>query len=308
MCITGLQRSYVEFPLNVRAALRGLYAPTPLESVALFGVRPEKDAWASVRVHLPPLANETLQRPCGYHPPAWFSAYARTNAGRVQFAFNFVQSMCDMDACMHLIENHEQTVRGGELFSTIARLRLDLAWEAVLRMPRGGLQPATVHLPRMNAKAGVNDKWALGTRDAMKVYLTRLHAISAANVLHGGKTGKNATSLFYMHSNQSVGAATTDIVCDPHGSLEAFACRPRFDRHTAWQGTLPVAPTVAHTRNATHTAAHTDRFVSGLVEPHRFVLTSEAFLLWALWRRNIAVQCSVTGDRTRYLNMWPLRC
>jgi hypothetical protein len=45
---------------------------------------------------------------------------------------------------------------------------------------------------------------------------------------------------------------------------------------------------VAHTRNATKSATLAE-YAEGRVERHRFTLTSEGFLQWALWRRNITI-------------------
>ena len=157
-----------------------------------------------MRETLPPLAAESLQTPCGYHPPPWFSAYARTLAAKIGFAFSFVQSMCDMADCMQLIKEHEVNARGGLKFETLARLRLDLAWEAPLYWPPSGLVPNAVHTPRMNTKAGINDKFALGYRDAMEVYLTRLHAIAAANVLYT-KHQQFANHSLLKHNHSSGG-------------------------------------------------------------------------------------------------------
>jgi hypothetical protein len=159
VCITGLQRSYPEFAKNIHAGLSSLYAPLALaDGVDFFGVRPASDSWSAVRVHLPPLTNESVQAPCGYNYPAWFTAYSRSRTQLQGYRFAFVQSLCDMAACMGLIEHHEAHARAGAPFDTLARMRLDLAWEAPPRMPPDGLRPQTVHLPRMNAKAGVNDK------------------------------------------------------------------------------------------------------------------------------------------------------
>ena len=300
VCITGLERSFPEIALNIRAALTTLYTTPPTQqladTVSFFGVRPANDSWSAVRETLPPLAAESLQTPCGYHPPPWFSAYARTLAAKIGFAFSFVQSMCDMADCMQLIKEHEANARGGLKFETLARLRLDLAWEAPLYWPPSGLVPNAVHTPRMNTKAGINDKWALGYRDAMEVYLTRLHAIAAANVLYtkhqqfanhsllkhnhssGGLLPYEKSEIKRMISFKCRGRSGGGIQCDPE-----FIGRP-----FAWQGTLPVLAAVPHTRNATASAVHTDKH-AGLVSPHTFTLTSESFLQWSLWRRNVTV-------------------
>lgn len=292
VCVTGLQRSFPEIARNIHAALASLYAPDALaDAVAFFGVRPEKDPWSAVRVHLPPLANETLQRPCGYAPPSWFSAYARNALGKHLFALNFVQSLCDQAKCLTLIEQFE-AARGGVRFTTLARLRLDLAWEATLPMPARGLQPMTVHLPRMNSKAGVNDKWAIGLREPMAVYLARLHAVTAGNLLVPSRHAANTSSctMHWLAGDAAAGAAVYSFQCEKQPMNAPFGCRPAYYRQTQWQGRMPLAgtPLVPHTRNATRDAVHVDK-ANGLVRPHKFSLTSEGFLHWALWRRNVSV-------------------
>ena len=79
--------------------------------------------------------------------------------------------MCDLEHCEHLIRTHEARV--GAPFDFVSRLRLDVAWEAELPVPTSLGAPATVHVPHMNAQGGTNDKFVMGTRDAMATYLNR---------------------------------------------------------------------------------------------------------------------------------------
>ena len=79
--------------------------------------------------------------------------------------------MCDLEHCEHLIRTHEARV--GTPFDFVSRLRLDVAWEAELPVPTSLGAPATVHVPHMNAQGGTNDKFVMGTRDAMATYLNR---------------------------------------------------------------------------------------------------------------------------------------
>jgi hypothetical protein len=69
VCMTGLQRAFPFIGENVRSALASLYScetlDCPLDRTAtLFGVRPANDSWSAVRVHLPPLADEAVQKTC----------------------------------------------------------------------------------------------------------------------------------------------------------------------------------------------------------------------------------------------------
>ena len=150
LCITGLQRSYPEFALNVRASLANLYTGREGEvagdegeasrtalrgAVTFFGVRPANDSWHAVRATLPPLAGEAIQAPCGIATPEWFTAYSRSWEQRRQFMRSFVQMMCDFRQCLRLIEQHEATSRRGHPFTTLARLRLDRTPRLVRQLP-----------------------------------------------------------------------------------------------------------------------------------------------------------------------------
>ena len=281
VCITGLQRSYPEISHNIHYSLWNFYAgwpaveaadarggrlrtadatPWSLErSVAFFGVRPANDSWATVRTDLPPLAGESIQTPCGLDRAPWFSAYAKTVHQKVQYGFSFIQMMCDLRACHQLVQAHEARV--GRDFETVARLRLDLAWETPLVMPPR-IRPNTVYMSRMNTKTGVNDKWAIGRRAAMAAYLERVTLIPKVTRMHNRSAkpaGLKATSrsdglLFY-----DCGVGKINI---------PFRCPPWRTPRTAWQEEPDAA---------------------GRQQQRRFVMTSEGFLMWALWRNNVSI-------------------
>ena len=323
VCVTGLQRSFPEISGNIRRSLEELYdARAQLATtVAFFGVRPANDSWHEVREALPPLTNETLQRPCGAKSPAWFSVYARSHSARVGFQRAFVMSLCDMAICLReLVEVYEAHSMGGRRFLTLARLRLDLAWEAPLRMPKGGLLPHAVYVPRMNAKAGINDKWALGHRRPMGVYLARVEAFAVANRLHDRSSAAISANSRLLHPSRAKGDAIVDVACigQPNSGQPQNSglteCRPQFDEHTAWQGSAIVphdhqrgkpyahsvevaaedehaqddAPPFPRTMRPT-AGSGTTSFSSQHELARHFVLTSEGFLQWALWRQNISV-------------------
>lgn len=286
VCITGLQRSFPWISGNVRKSLDTLYLEDEKSrrseglgsAAALFGVRPEHDPWDAVRTALPPLTNETLQRSCGYKAPKWFSVYARSGSARVGFESAFIMSLCDMAICLEdLVVPYETRI--GRRFRTLARLRLDLAWETALRMPLGGLQPHAIHAPRMNTKAGINDKWAVGLRAPMGAYLSRVHAIGVANRL-------------YNRSAPRAGQMTK-WDCKGHPGLggEQTECRPRLDESTLWQGaSFPVGGAVRAHDHAAHNGSVGGGSATGAARDTRsFAMSSEAFLQWAVWRHNVTV-------------------
>ena len=296
VCVTGLQRSYPEISHNLHYSLSHLYAgwhhggnqpngrsgtehahvregharPASAQKsgfaldrhVTFFGVRPANDSWATVRVDLPPMQNESIQTPCGPNRPVWFSAYARTHSQRITYAHSFVQSLCDLRACHEMIQAHEQRV--GRPFSTLARLRLDLAWETPLTMPPT-LDPGVVYTSRMNTKAGVNDKWALGRRAPMGAYLDRVQYIAVANALYNG-TGQGVSTCASL-----VRAGLLYYICPSVAHGAPFVCSPQQTQGTSWQSWQMG-----------------DRS-GGPVDRRKFTLTSESFLHWVLWRSNISI-------------------
>ena len=223
------------------------------KAVGFFGVRPANDSWAVVRTDLPPLLAESIQTPCGPTRPAWFSAYAKTHAQKITYGHSFVQMLCDMQECHRMIQEHEQ--RLGRQFLTLARLRLDLAWETPLVMPTV-MHLNAVYVSRMNTKAGVNDKWAIGRRAPMGAYLGRVKFIETANRLFN-RTGRPVT---LRAAGNHDGFLKYDCPVGAHG---AFACQPGRTAGTEWQFSSTAK--------------------------RRFIFTSEGFLQWALWRSNVSI-------------------
>jgi len=64
-------------------------------------------------------------------------------------------------ACEEMITADERAT--GHVYKTVARVRLDLAWETAL-VPEH-LNHNTVYIPAMNQKAGACDKFAFGRRE-----------------------------------------------------------------------------------------------------------------------------------------------
>jgi hypothetical protein len=277
VCMTGLERGMPFAFGNVRVALAHLYSGGNVSALArsasFFGVRPQIDEWPTVRAELPPLTAEAAQAPCGASEAGWFSAWGDRN--RIM-ARTFVQVMCDLAACAALIRAHESTARQGVPFYSVARLRLDLAYETPLRMPRHGLRHNAVHCTRMNAKQGINDKWAIGRRAPMEAYLTRASALAVANELYAyGHTinGNKVPKAIAAKQPETRRGGLIDFRCRPSHEEGHLACSPVFDNSTAWQHERLRMANAAPTLNGTR----------------RFEMTSESFLMWALWRANVSV-------------------
>ena len=218
VCITGLQRSFAEISGNIRVAMAGLHGG-PTSKLVWFGVRPPQDSWAEVHARLPPLQTEVQQQQCTSGKPiTWYSAYSR--GGPIQFWHTYqiwVQTLCDQLLCDQIIAAHEQSEHFH--FRTVARVRLDLAWETMLRPPPV-LDPDAVHVPAMNQKAGVNDKFAYGMRGPMRVYLRRAADIVVAQSYFNRSRNADSAGRY---------GALTQYSC--HGAL----CRPVWGANHQWQ-------------------------------------------------------------------------
>eukprot|EP00966_Prymnesium_polylepis_P080504 1865362-Prymnesium_polylepis.1 len=113
----------------------------------------------------------------------------------------FVQELCDLSRCEAMIASYESARR--TTFAAVMRLRLDMAWETVLALPRavptaahpsrhvlvnrqGQVLREQVHVPHMGRCQGrVNDKFAFGSRKAMSLYLTRVTQLAAVWPMSG---------------------------------------------------------------------------------------------------------------------------
>ena len=84
--------------------------------------------------------------------------------------------MCDLAMCETMITRFEASA--GWTFD-FARVRLDVSWEAELPIaPELVGVGHAVHVAKMNSQQGINDKFALGTRSAMRAYLNRLEFLA----------------------------------------------------------------------------------------------------------------------------------
>ena len=176
---------------------------------------------------------------------------------------SFVQMLCDLQACHTMIQEHERKV--GRPFVTVARLRLDLAWETPLIMPEV-MHPGVVYTSRMNTKSGLNDKWGVGLRETMRPYLDRVQLIEEATRLYN----RSAPMIPVRASGGKAGLF--HYSCPTNSNNVAFVCHPRRPVSTQWQ--LPDA--TGHTGN------------------RRFGITSEAFLLWSLCTQVACTQVACT--------------
>ena len=179
VCVTGLEREYSEISRNLDRAIFGLLNRTAVQTVVrVFGVRPPNDNWTHALNELPFTAVGT-QRWSFCYPediplPFWFTCSRGGKTTRMGLCTrSFMQVMCDLEHCEHLIREHEARV--GQPFDFVTRIRLDVAWEAELPVPARLAHSAedAVHVPHMNGQGGTNDKFVMGTRRAMAAYLNR---------------------------------------------------------------------------------------------------------------------------------------
>ena len=157
VCLTGLERSFVEIGGNIREAVSLLLG----ENITYFGVRPRIAGWHMVRAMLP---FETVEPQTACHNSStmdltfkWFHCDMRLRAGDCRRSF--LQALCDLDKCEGMISAYER--RAGVAFDAVLRLRPDLFWEASIQL--GELLPHTVYVPRMDTPPGTyNDHLGYG--------------------------------------------------------------------------------------------------------------------------------------------------
>ena len=157
ICITGLQRTYPEIGRNIeRVLLHRTDRPY------LFGVRPA-GMWPDVKLRFDVV--EDQREPLVRFEEIPFKFFPmRSGAG-------FVRELSDLAHCEEMIARYEQQV--DRSFDLVMRVRLDLFWETMFKLPRtiGGKE---VVVPHMSHCSGSNDKFAIGGRAGMHAYLTRV--------------------------------------------------------------------------------------------------------------------------------------
>ena len=152
VCLTGLERSFAEIGGNIREGFLGALGD---DALAIFGVRPPHDSWASIRALLPLSDDDghlVVQQPCwSVHAEnltvRWMHCDMRLRKGDCRLSF--LQAMCDLSRCEELIASHERAT--GWSFDVVWRLRADLFWEARLALPTR-LAPDTVYVPAMDTQ------------------------------------------------------------------------------------------------------------------------------------------------------------
>ena len=177
VCITGQERSFGEIGANVReGVLRMLGTPR----VAFFGVKPVNDPWTGLQKLLP-LTTVIAQHKCWDAEDLsvtvrWVHCDMR---GRSDCRVSFIQTMCDLKACLRMVSSFES--HNGMQFATITKLRPDVFWETAFDLPE--VQANTVYVPGIDAAGGVNDKLAVGGREAMRSYLSRYKYVKNATAM-----------------------------------------------------------------------------------------------------------------------------
>lgn len=182
-----------------------------------------------------------------------------------------------------MVQAHERAA--GRQFLTLARLRLDLAWETPLTMPLV-LLPNVVYTTRMNTKVGVNDKWAIGRRAPMGAYLDRVQFIETANRLYNRSGPAAGTRASARHDG------LLHYQCPNGVNNQAFICQPRHIQGTEWQQSLEMAGDDEQVTSGDSGGGSKFAKVTATISSplrRRFTMTSESFLHWSLWRSNVSV-------------------
>ena len=159
VCITGLERSYLEISRNVKQTISILHSPV------VFGVRP-RDSWNNVDIRFGAIANQTT---CAMPriPQQFFPPGAR---------LGLKLQLCDLSACEQLMTDYE--ILHNVTFALVMRLRLDLFWEIIPVLPSKILLD-DVFVPKMSHCGGICDKFAIGGRNGMRSYFVRKRWVGA---------------------------------------------------------------------------------------------------------------------------------
>ena len=181
VCITGEERSFGEIGANVR---EGVLRMLGTARVAFFGVKPVCDSWAALQ-RLLPLTSVVPQHKCWdaedlHVTVRWVHCDLRGRASDCRVSF--IQTMCDLKSCLRMISSFES--HNGMQFATITKLRPDVFWETAVYLPE--VKEHTLHVPRIDAANGVNDKLAIGGRAAMHAYLSRYKYVKNATAMAAG--------------------------------------------------------------------------------------------------------------------------
>ena len=155
VCVTGLERSFKEIRSNIEQAV---LSASGYDKVLLFGVRPSNDPWktalgwpfTAVATQRLCVGEEALPNASSFYPFDYSGPSGRT-------VRHFVLELCDLEACEALIASHEQ--RRGVAFDAVARLRLDMAWEATLRLPTPDAPSAELALSAFDSRRGGVREW-----------------------------------------------------------------------------------------------------------------------------------------------------
>ena len=184
VCLTGLERSFEEIGGNVREGVYAMLGP----NVTFFGVRPANSTWASVHellhMHSAPTRGRCWSDAVQAKTINWMHCDFRMRAGDCRLSF--LQALCDLAQCEDLISSFEQKERGGTPFDAVLRLRADLFWEMRVDLPP--LAPNTVYMPNMDSQSGTNDHLAVGEREAMRKYMTRVRHANRTDAVRKLKT------------------------------------------------------------------------------------------------------------------------
>ena len=175
ICVTGFEHAFGEIEANVQAAIETL--ATNHRRLHVFGVVPRNASWAQV---------ERMLARKGWRDDATIEAQQPRGSLTAPFNFwpqrkgrSFMLELHDCAQCERMMADREQA--GGFTFDVVVRLRLDTYFEVPLSGVPAAIADDELHVPFMSRCGGVNDKFAVGGRGAMRAYLTRLRRLGVAD-------------------------------------------------------------------------------------------------------------------------------
>lgn len=199
LCVTGLQRSFVEHGPRSHAHVLGLLQATaPHVTIRKFGVKPLNDSWSAVHRLLGDFDRIEQQAPCRPHGAA-LPAFFTCTRGRVVHRLDsctasFVQMMCDLSHAEAMVSAYERDggseVHGGA-FDFVTWMRLDVAWEMALAPP----------LPLLDALTAADDANRRGGSDGYGMPTADAGLESSISVGGSGGSGVGGVGATVGHPN-----------------------------------------------------------------------------------------------------------
>jgi hypothetical protein len=178
VCITGELRYWKSAVDIYSLGYRSI-----LQDSDIFVIKPAHEDWTRFS-QVYPSTQFFSQSSCNV-TSASLKRYYCESTFRRHCRLNFVQTLCDAEQCLRHIDRMES--RRGRHYNFVARLRPDTFPETVLklsRMPNDNEVFVTPDDGWIGWGRGINDKFVVGGRNAMRAYLNRIDDLDRISFHH----------------------------------------------------------------------------------------------------------------------------